>query len=226
MGTSLKKRKKLRATKPTVAASMDGVRENIAGHFKNIYSTLYNSVNDHEEVKLMANEVESKVNYLSLMDVEKVTADVVKEAASHLRDSKSDPTFSFNSDCIKNGTDQLFDKLSLSIKSFLIHGHVTYFLLLATLLPIIKDKLSSINTSKNYRSIAISSLILKLLDWIILILYGEVLGVDQLQFAYQPGCSTTMCTWTVVETIDYFLRNDGEVFGISRVYMKPKLNRG
>ena len=86
-------------------------------------------------------------------------------------------------------------------------------MLLATLLPIIKDKLSSINTSKNYRSIAISSLILKLLDWIILILYGEVLGVDQLQFAYQPGCSTTMCTWTVVETIDYFLRNDGEVFG-------------
>ena len=58
-----------------------------------------------------------------------------------------------------------------------------------------------------------SSLVLKLLDWIILILFGDVLGVDQLQFAYQPGCSTTMCTWTVVETIDYFLRNGGEVFG-------------
>ena len=72
--------------------------------------------------------------------------------------------------------------------------------------------MGSINTSKNYRSIAISSLILKLLDWIILVIYGDVLGVDQLQFAYQPGCSTTMCTWTVVETIDYFLRNGGEVF--------------
>ena len=90
---------------------------------------------------------------------------------------------------------------------------LTYFLLLATLLPIIKDKLASINVSKNYRSIAISSLVLKLLDWIILILYGDVLGLDQLQFAYQPGCSTTMCTWTVVETVDYFLRNGGEVFG-------------
>ena len=98
------------------------------------------------------------------------------------------------------------------MRSFLVHGHVTYFLLLATLAPIIKDKLGSISSSQNYRSIAISSLILKLLDWIILILYGEALGLESLQFAYQPGCSTTMCTWTVVETIDYFLRNGGEVF--------------
>ena len=100
----------------------------------------------------------------------------------------------------------------MAIRSFLVHGHVTFFLLLATLVPLIKDKLGSINVSKNYRSIAISSLILKLLDWIILIIFGDVLGVDELQFAYQPGCSTTMCTCTVVETIDYFLRNGGEVF--------------
>ena len=99
-----------------------------------------------------------------------------------------------------------------SLRSFLIHGHITYFLLLATLLPIIKNKLGSVNTSSNYRSIAISSLILKLLDWVILILYGDVLGVDQLQFVYQPGCLTTMCTWTVIETVDYFLRHGGEVF--------------
>ena len=89
---------------------------------------------------------------------------------------------------------------------------MTIFLLLATLVPLIKDKLGSISSSKNYRSIAMSSLILKLLDWVILLLFGESLGVDQLQFAYQPGASTTMCTWTAVETISYFLRNGSEVF--------------
>ena len=153
-----------------------------------------------------------KFNNKHIYIIEKVTPEVVKEAASNLKDSKSDPTFSFYSDCLKNGTDQLFQKLSLCLRSFLIHGHITYFLLLATLLPIIKNKLGSVNASSNYRSIAISSLILKLLDWVILILYGDVLGVDQLQFAYQPGCSTTMCTWTVIETVDYYLRHGGEVF--------------
>ena len=56
------------------------------------------------------------------------------------------------------------------------------------------------------------SLVLKLLDWVILLLFGESLGVDQLQFAYQEGASTTMCTWVVVETVSYFLRNGSEVF--------------
>ena len=86
------------------------------------------------------------------------------------------------------------------------------FLLLATLVPLIKDKLGSLSESKNYRSIALSSLILKLLDWIILLLFGSSLGVDDLQFAYQPGSSTSMCTWAAVETINYFLRNGTDVY--------------
>ena len=213
VNTEFKEIKRLRASKPTVATSMDGIKTNIADHFKDTYSTLYNSVNDADDVRGIADDIETKINFLSLMDVEKVTPEVVKEAAGNLRDSKSDPIFSFNSDCVKNVTNQLFEKLSISLKSFLIHGHITYFLLLATLVPIIKDKLGSINSSSNYRSIAINSLILKLLDWIILIIYSDVLGVDELQFAYQSGCSTTMCTWTVIETVDYFLRQGGEVFG-------------
>ena len=119
---------------------------------------------------------------------------------------KSDPILNFSSDCLKHATDDLFEKLAAVIRCFLIHGHVTYFLLLATLVPLIKDKLGKINTSKNYRTIAISSLVLKLLDWIILILFGAKLGIDDLQFAYQPGVSANMCT------ASYFLRNGGNFF--------------
>ena len=36
--------------------------------------------------------------------------------------------------------------------------------------------------------------------------------MDPLQFAYQKGYSTTHCTWMVVETADYFLRNGSNVF--------------
>ena len=117
-----------------------------------------------------------------------------------------------SSDCVKKSPDNLFSFLSTIIQAFLIHGRVTLFLLLATLVPLVKDKLATLNDSKNYRSIAMSSLILKLLDWIILLLFGVSLGVDELQFAYQPGSSTSMCTWAAVETIDYFMRNGTEVY--------------
>ena len=95
-------------------------------------------------------EAENRVSKESLKHVAKVTPEVFKEAAHKLKSGKSDPVFSFSSDCFKNGTDSLYDKLALILQSFLIHGHVTNILLLATLVPIIKDKLGSPNVSKNY----------------------------------------------------------------------------
>ena len=94
----------------------------------------------------------------------------------------------------------------------MIHNHVSVILLLSTLIPLIKDKLGNKFSSKNYRSIAISSLVLKVFDWITLILFGSSLGLDTLQYGYQAGTSTTMCTWTAIETISYFLRNGSNVY--------------
>ena len=56
-------------------------------------------------------------------------------------------------------TKSVYEGLSIIIQSFLIDAHVTNILLLASLVPIIKDKLRNINISKNYHSIAIRSII-------------------------------------------------------------------
>ena len=88
-------------------------------------------------------------------------------------------------------------------------------MLLSTLVPIIKDKLASINISKNYRSFCITSLIRKEFDWITVNLFGDSLGFHDLQFAYQPGVSSTMCSWAVIETVNYFLRNGSDIFSCS-----------
>jgi hypothetical protein len=116
---------------------------------------------------------ESRVTSSSLKDVLQVTPSVVKEAVKKLKPGKSDPVFSFSSDCFKHCPDSLYSILSTVLQGFMIHGHVTQILLLATLVPIIKDNMASHNISKNYRSIAISSLILKQLDWVFIILHKK-----------------------------------------------------
>ena len=168
--------KKLKRTKETVANSIDGVFDDIPKHFTGIYKNLYNSAGDTAEVLKIREEIEAKVNFSNLEDVKRVTPDVVKEATMNLRNSKSDPIFDFDSDCLKNAPDALFSHLACVMRMFLIHAHVSSYLLLATLVPIIKDKLGDSCSSKNYRSIAISSLVLKVLDWIIIILFGVCLG--------------------------------------------------
>ena len=157
-------------------------------------------------------DVNNKINISSLNDVEKVTAEKIKEATGKLKNNKTDPAYSFTSDCLMNAPGVLFSHLEKVIRSFLIHGHVSLVLLLATLVPIVKDKMGDICSSGNYRSIAISSLILKIIDWVIILLFGKTLKLDDLQFSYQKKCSTTMCSWLLIETVSYFIRNNTEVF--------------
>ena len=70
----------------------------------------------------------------------------------------------------------------------------------------------NINSSKYYRSVAVSSILVKLIDWVVILLEADVLKLNELQFAYQTGSSTVMCTWVALETIDYFLKNGTEVY--------------
>ena len=85
-------------------------------------------------------------------------------------------------------------------------------IMVSTIIPLIKDKLGDTNASNNYRSIALSSLILKIFDWVVLFLFDKNLSTDELQFGYQEKTSTNMCTWLAVEVIDYYTRHGSEMF--------------
>ena len=211
-GDLFKELKVLRQSTPVVANSIDGVSANVPDHFGSIYSHLYNSAEDSDKLREVHERVEAMVNPSHAERVSKITPKLLKEAASKLKPGKADPVYSFLSDCFKNGTDILFTQLASVIRSCTIHSHVASALLLSTLVPLVKDKLGDIQSSKNYRSVASSSILLKLIDWIMILLEGSCLGLDELQFAYQAGCSTVMCTWATLETIDYFLKNGSEVF--------------
>ena len=116
--------------------------------------------------------------------------------------------FDYSSDCFINATPELISHLTQIIKTFLTHGYVPHFLLLCTLVPIVKDSLGDTQSSSNYRAIAISSLVMKLLDWVILLLEGDKLSMDQLQFGYQTNISTTMCSWAVSTVVEHYnIRN-------------------
>ena len=72
------------------------------------------------------------------------------------------------------------------------------------MIPIPKDKKKSLCSASNYRAIALSSIFSKILDWIILLKEEHSLCFSELQFGFKKGLSTTQCTFSMLEIIDYY----------------------
>ena len=211
-GDLFKQIKALRRSSPVVSTCIDGNSSNIPEHFRSIYSKLYNSTDDAEKLCQVNEYTKSIISPVHLQKIDQITPALLKDASKRLKPGKSDQMYAFSSDCFRNGPDILYDLLSWTIRCCILHNHINDVLLISTLVPLVKDRLGNINSSKNYRSVAISSILLKLLDWVVILLDGEHLRLNDLQFAYQRGLSTTMCTWAALETVDYYLRNGSEVF--------------
>ena len=89
------------------------------------------------------------------------------------------------------------------------------FILISTLIPIIQDNLGDTASSENYRAISIGNLILKWFDYLILIMKYDKLNMDELQFGFQKGTGTNMCSWAITSVIDYYNRAGRPVFACS-----------
>ena len=106
------------------------------------------------------------------------------------------------------------------IRLFIGHAKVSLYLLICSLIPIVKDNLGDFASSDNYRAIAIGSLLLKLLYWVILLVEGEKLSLDQFKYGYQALASTTMCTWRVNTVVEFYNRRGRRVYGTAMDCLK------
>ena len=86
----------------------------------------------------------------------------------------------------------------------LSHGIAPDELLLGTMIPLIKGGRLSKQCSDNYRALTIGTGLSKLLETVIMNKQTEALKTSDLQFAFKAKSSTTMCTFMVSETIEYY----------------------
>ena len=79
------KSRNLGDTKETQVNSMDGApRERIPYHFKDVYKELYNRHEDVKETEEIMAKINNEISDYHLRDIDKVSHEVVKDAASRL----------------------------------------------------------------------------------------------------------------------------------------------
>ena len=91
------------------------------------------------------------------------------------------------------------------------HGIAPDELLLGTMIPLIKDSRGRKNCSDNYRALTIGTGLSKLLEIVIRNRQTNALKTSNLQFGFKEKSSTTICTFAVVEIIDYYKKKGSDV---------------
>ena len=96
----------------------------------------------------------------------------------------------------------------------IFHGFCPLSFICVNIIPI--PKVSKVNSSDSdkYRSIAISSLLGKILDHIIIVKQSDALTTSQHQYGFKANSSIILCSTMVNETVQYYTKN-----GAKRLYM-------
>ena len=126
-------KKSCRETNSNITSVVDDVHDavQITNHFKLIYEALYN---EQEGLRNTFSNLLEAGKTTSLF-----TGELVKSAVSKLKPDKSDVSGMFTSDCLRVAPDIFFEKLAHLFRLYLLHGHVSYDLLVCALCPIVKD---------------------------------------------------------------------------------------
>ena len=93
----------------------------------------------------------------------------------------------------------------------IVHGFAPDDFRMSTMVPIPKNKRKSLNYSSNYRAIALSSILGKLLDQLLLNKYNHVFNTSDMQYGFKKKHGTTQCTFVVNEVVQYYINNNSDV---------------
>ena len=201
----IKGSKKVHEDLPDSVAGVAG-EDLIVEEFRLMYQKLFNSCDTSEGVESIKDKLRDLIGRdLSVNDADLITGSVLKDAACRMKPGKGDVSGSYTSDAILNAPDSFFDIMAPVFRSWLVHGTVTLSLLACAFLPLFKGGLKDPSKTDSYRAIAGASLLLKLFDNVVLLLWGDTLSSDSLQFGFKKNTST-QCSWLVMETAGYFLR--------------------
>ena len=204
--------KKIRNSKSGRAVIVDGCSDapSISQLFASKYRHLYTSVPyQHNDLQSIVSDVESRISFDGdcIIGSQEVMA-----ALSKLKLHKNDGDLGLASDYFINSDPALSVHIALLFTGIVIHGFVPSNLLSSTIVPIPKKSNVNATDSDNYRGIALSSVLGKIFDNVILVKYSDKLSTCNLQFGFKRNSSTHMCTMVLKETISYYVNNNSSVF--------------
>ena len=185
--------------------------DNITSMWKTHFEKLYNSnkasvFQDLFESKLLSHN-ESLDNVAPLFSVFDITS-----ALNRQKLGKSAGPDGLHMEAFLSGGSRLHVMLCVLFNLFIKFGYVPPDFHSAVIVPLVKCKTGDITDVNNYRAIAISNAITKILEDLLFNLVTSTDGIDDYQFGFKKGHSTGLCTHIFKRTVEYYRERGSHVF--------------
>ena len=172
-------------------------------HFAKLYNSSPGTNRDVFQDKLQTLNIESSPVF-TVMDV--------MEAVAKQKHGKSPGPDGIHMEAFIHGGHRLNLYLSILFNLFLMYGYVPDAFCRATIIPLVKCKSGDLSDVNNYRAIALSNSVTKILESLLYSLIESYDAADEYQFGFKKNHSTALCTHVFKETVNYYRQNGSHVF--------------
>jgi len=107
---------------------------------------------------------------------------------------------------------RLFVHLSILFNLLIVHCRIPLMFMKSVIVPLVKIKGGDITDVNNYRAIALSNSISKILERAFMHKVTSIDACDGHQFGFKAGHSTGLCTGTLKKVVDYYTSHGSHVF--------------
>jgi exonuclease III len=186
--------------------------DNIVRMWKDVYSKLYNTL-DVTNACAEYIEMLNTVNTDTQSNCQPFVVTEICEAISKLKKGKACGVDGVYGEALIHGSFSLRERLCDFFNTCLMHSYLPDKLMESVFVPLPKCKHGDLSDISNYRAIAISSCISKVLEGVVLKrLEGFVSSADMYQFGFKKHSSTTLCTHMLKQVVNYYRNRGSHVF--------------
>ena len=192
------------------ASVIDGAcgGEAICNMWHTHFSNLLNSSLDYSNKDKMLGALDD----ISDMNVEKFTVSDIANAVKQVKKGKASGPDGISGEHIVYSDKRIIVLLCMLFNTMLTHAYLPSNFMLSFIVPLIKDKKGDVTSKDNYRPIALTSIISKVFEIVILNIYSEFLKTAPNQFGYKFGLSTEVAIFSFKEIVNYYRSLSSNVY--------------
>ena len=187
---------------------------NIAALWAKHYEGIFNCVKNHGSRHSVMRHIEERCSRITSDEVTRwrFTQDNIRDNIKMLKKRKAGGLDGLYPEHIRYAGPTLAVILCMCFNCSILHNYLPRSTTDSVIIPVIKDKTGDASSKANYRPIALSSVLAKLLEISILNKTRHFLQTSDHQFGFKSSHSTDMCIYALKETIHYYLNHSSNVF--------------